>query len=155
MTLQENGIELRRVVLATAAGLRPMSEAAASTAPGPGVWSPKQVLGHLIDSAANNHQRFVRAALHGEVTLDGYDADAWVDVHGYAGRAWADLIDTWCAINQQLAAVLIRIPESAGTASCRIGGGDPVTLTFLVEDYLVHMRHHLRQIGERAPVERR
>jgi hypothetical protein len=29
--------------------------------PAPDKWSKKEILGHLIDSAANNHQRFIRA----------------------------------------------------------------------------------------------
>ena len=34
-----------------------------------GKWSRKELLGHLIDSAANNHQRFVRASYNAAAAL--------------------------------------------------------------------------------------
>ena len=45
-----------------------------------GGWSRKQILGHLIDSASNNHQRFVRAMLQDEVRLPTYDQEGCVRV---------------------------------------------------------------------------
>jgi hypothetical protein len=40
-----------------------LSNETAGSKPTPSGWSPKEELGHLLDSAANNHQRIVRAQL--------------------------------------------------------------------------------------------
>ena len=60
--------------------LRGIQDAEASIRPAPGKWSKKEILGHLIDSAANNHQRFVRLPITPVLNLPGYDGDEWVRV---------------------------------------------------------------------------
>jgi hypothetical protein len=45
--------------------------------PGPDKWSLKQIIGHLIDSASNNHQCFVRFCLVPELVFPKYDNEAW------------------------------------------------------------------------------
>lgn len=121
-----------------------------SRKPGPGTWSRKEILGHLVDSALNNHQRFVRAALAGELTFPSYDGDAWVAAQDYRDRPWLALINLWAHLNAHLAHVVARIPGARLGAPCTIGAGKTVTLEFLVRDYLGHLRHHLAQIVEPA-----
>lgn len=113
----------------------------------PGKWSPKQVLGHLIDSAANNHQRFVRGRQSGDLHLPGYVQDHWVDVQHYNARPWDDLVALWSAYNRHLAHVIARIPDSEQDKACTIDPDPPVTLGFLAADYVDHLWHHLNQIG--------
>jgi hypothetical protein len=43
-----------------------------------GGWTRKQIVGHMLDSATNNRQRFVRAAIHGSFTGPDYAQDEWV-----------------------------------------------------------------------------
>jgi hypothetical protein len=76
-----------------------------------GGWTRKQIVGHLLDSAANNRQRFVRAAIHGSFTGPDYAQDAWVAAHGYAGQPWETLLRWWEVEHEILAAVVDRIPE--------------------------------------------
>ncbi len=110
-------------------------------------WSRKQELGHLIDSATNNHVRFVVATLENGYGGPTYDADGWVDLHGYTGMDWTDLVDLWYSMNLLPARIVARIPEDRLGAKCRIGEGkDPVTLPFVIEDYVDHMRGHLGHI---------
>ena len=109
-------------------------------------WSPKQVLGHLIDSAANNHQRFVRVQAGPDLTLPGYEQDHWVNSQHYNDRSWADIIELWSAYNRHLAHVITHIPEAKGNVLCTIGYGEPVTLRFVALDYVGHIQHHLHQI---------
>jgi DinB superfamily len=111
-----------------------------------GGWSRKEVLGHLIDSALNNHQRFVRASLDGSYDGPSYEQQGWVAMHGYASMPWNDLLEHWREQNELLCEVVDRIPENRLEAPCRIGGGAPVTLQFLVQDYLTHLLHHVNQI---------
>ena len=126
-----------------------INESVAAAKVRPQAWSIKEVVGHLIDSAANNHQRFVRAQQVDAFAFPGYEQDAWVRSQGYQDRPWPQLIEFWASYNRQLAEVIRRIPESAMGIACRIGTDEPVTLAFLVEDYLVHLQHHLKQIQER------
>src|SRR4051812_9094491 len=77
----------------------------------PGQWSPREVVGHLIDSASNNHQRFVRAQLQDDLVFPGYDQDAWVRVQQYGGTPWDDLIALWVGFNRHIARIMAASPR--------------------------------------------
>ncbi len=109
-------------------------------------WTRKQIVGHLLDSAANNRQRFVRAAIDGEYAGPRYAQDGWVAAHGYANQAWETLLEWWKSEHEILVAVVDRIPEDRLGASCAVGTDAPVTLRFLIEDYVTHQRWHLAQL---------
>lgn len=138
--------DLEAVVSTAAPGLRALGEDRAALKPDAATWSIKEVLGHLIDSAANNHQRFVRAQQGGELVLPGYAQDHWVSAQAYQERSWVEIVQLWEAYNRHLAHVIRAIPAAALRVTCRIGDNAPATLAFIVEDYLTHMRHHLQQI---------
>lgn len=126
--------------------LRGMSEAEVAFKPAPDRWCKKEILGHLIDSASNNHQRFVRAQLEGGLTFPGYEQEGWARCQGYAVADWSLLIDLWAAYNRHLAEVVARFPASALPAVCQIGGEGTLSLAELAEDYVRHMDHHLAQL---------
>jgi hypothetical protein len=115
-----------------------------------GGWTRKQIVGHLLDSATNNRQRFVRASIDGSYAGPDYAQAAWVDAHGYASLSWTTLLHWWEVEHEILASVVDGIPEERLEASCVVGDHAPVTLRFLVEDYLRHQRWHLAQLT--APV---
>jgi hypothetical protein len=133
-----NSAELRLRKLSPAETARPLRE---------GGWSPKQVMGHLIDSASNNHQRFVRAVLQESFEFPAYDQPGNVRVQAPQEADWTLLVSLWVDYNRYLAHIIARLPPSKLETSCRIGAGKPVTLAFIAEDYLTHLLHHLRQIG--------
>src|SRR5690242_5356063 len=83
--------------------LEAISEESAGARRIPEGWSSKEIVGHLIDSAANNHQRFVRAALEGALVWPGYDQNGWVRVQAYQQASWPQLIESWSALNRLLA----------------------------------------------------
>src|SRR2546423_1386049 len=135
------------VTLGAAGRLREMNEAAASRRPDPDKWSAKETMGHLIDSAANNHQRFVRMQMHPHLELEGYDGDEWVRLQQYQNRPWLDVVGLWESYNRHLANVIRTANPSALKHTWRSPEGKIVDLEFVMRDYVVHMQHHLDQIS--------
>ena len=157
MSSPEYAQRLRDAVEAAAPLLLAMAEDAASRAPEPGKWSPREVVGHLVDSAANNHQRFVRGQLQDELVFLGYAQDDWVRVQDYAHAPWADLVALWRLYNRHLARVMEQAPADRRLSARathniqEIGFAAPVeataTLDGIMLDYVEHLLHHLRQLG--------
>jgi len=139
--------QLRYALIAIPGRLAAISRERAATRPSPDAWSANEELGHLIDSAANNHQRIVRAQLEDKLALPGYDGDRWVALHGYHLREWTDLIALWRTANAHLLSAAEAAPESAWAHTLSVDGSEAITLGFLVDDYVVHMSNHLRHIG--------
>ena len=111
----------------------------------PGKWSPSEELGHLIDSATNNHVRFVIASIDGEFRAPGYVQDEWVRIHAYSELPWNALVDLWYRYNSLLAHLVQNIPQEHMNNACVIGSKE-LTLGFVIADYIVHMQHHLDHI---------
>jgi len=111
-----------------------------------GGWTRKQIVGHLLDSAANNRQRFVRASTEGAYAGPKYAQDAWVAAHGYSEQTWASLLAWWETEHEILISVVNRIGEDRLDTQCVIGENSPVTLQFLIEDYVEHQRWHVKQL---------
>lgn len=136
------------------AHLRGLTDEKATEPRAAGKWSAKEELGHLIDSATNNHLRFVGAALGAHFHGPGYAQDDWVGMHGYGDMHWSELVEFWFSYNKLLARLVNRIPESSLDAECRIADHEPVTLGFLIEDYILHAQHHIDQLLRRETVTR-
>jgi hypothetical protein len=111
-----------------------------------GGWTRKQIVGHLLDSAANNRQRFVRASTEDSYIGPQYAQDGWVAAHGYAEQTWARLLRWWETEHEILISVVDRIAEDRLETQCVVGNDAPVTLRFLIEDYVEHQRWHVKQL---------
>ena len=146
-----------RVERATRA-LRALGEDEAARRPAPGKWSRKEILGHLVDSASNNHQRFVRGRFQDDLVFPGYAQDDWVAAQGWQERPWAETLELWRLYNLHLAHVIELTPHAIAErvhtrhnlhlrAWKPIAEGAPVTLAWFMEDYLGHLEHHLAQAG--------
>ncbi|PYS82410.1 MAG: DinB family protein [Acidobacteria bacterium] len=154
----EDVIEDFRQTVEDAAGrLLAISEEEASAPRAEGKWSPKEIVGHLIDSASNNHQRFVRAQFTDHLVFPAYEQEAWVRAQGYKDEPWPLLVELWRSFNLHLAHVMQNSPEAARLASrdrhnldqigwVKVGEGEPATLEYLMRDYVGHLKNHLRQI---------
>jgi hypothetical protein len=127
-----------------------------------GKWSPKEIVGHLIDSAANNHQRFVRAQFTDELIFPGYEQEEWIRVQHYRLESWALLIQLWHSYNLHLLHLVSHIPEAKlkqprpqhnldKIAWQTINRSDETTLEYFIRDYINHLKHHLQQIFEHNP----
>src|SRR5580693_10317988 len=105
--------QLRALIDEIPARLKELQIARVELKPSPSKWSPKEELGHLLDSAANNHQRIVRTQLQDNPAMPGYEQNRWVAIHAYQRREWKELIEVWQALNRQLLAAAEAVPDSA------------------------------------------
>ncbi|MCP4537951.1 MAG: DinB family protein [Chloroflexi bacterium] len=138
--------EIRNIVDQALGQLTLMKPDQVSSKETPDSWSKKEVIGHLIDSAANNHQRFVRACSNEATTFPTYQQEDWVRIQQYNESDWGTLVALWSAYNRHLSDVIERIPQDAMSSGCNIGQENPATLEFVVRDYLQHLRHHMHTI---------
>jgi hypothetical protein len=149
--------DFRQTIGSSTARLLLISEEQSQLAHAEGKWSAKQVIGHLIDSAANNHQRFVRAQFSDHLAFPGYDQEAWVDAQRYNDEPWSQLVEFWRLYNLHLLHVMSNIPEAVQTQSRgahtldriawqTVAETEPVTLEYFMRDYVAHLQHHLGQI---------
>src|ERR1051325_4495148 len=149
--------EFRDTVVSATARLRDIPEAQSGEKNSPDDWSAKETIGHLIDSAANNHQRFVRAQFTDDLVFPGYVQDQWVSSQNYRNESWAEVIQLWSSYNLHLVHVASAIPEDVLTkprsphtldqiAFNLVDKKDPATLEYLIREYVDHLQHHLDQI---------
>ena len=149
-------IEQKNFLHETFAALSAMTDMETSSREN-GKWSKKEILGHLIDSASNNHQRFVRAQFKDDLIFPGYDQDEWVRVQDYQSANWHSLLELWKDFNFHIIHLINRIPAEQLTkkrikhnlhqiASVEIPESEPATLEYFIKDYYGHLRHHLKQI---------
>ena len=110
-------------------------------------WCAREVVGHLIDSACNNHRRFILGQTSGLSKFDGYDGDVWVTRQRYVDESWADIVSLWAAYNRHLGHVIARTPaEHLRMSAMDPDGSGQITLGFLMSDYVGHIRHHFEQV---------
>ena len=126
--------------------LKSIKEDRASEKPFPDTWSLKEILGHLIDSASNNHQRIVRMQEMANIGTLSYAQLHWVNSQQYQSEPWDDIVELWYRYNKHLAHIIEQIDPGSLDHICDIGYPDVATLRFVVEDYLRHLKHHLEQI---------
>ncbi|XZE56621.1 DinB family protein [Planctomycetaceae bacterium SH139] len=113
-------------------------------------WSISEVVGHLVDSACNNHQRFVRAQHFSELVFPKYEQNEWIAAANYQKANWGSLVELWYHYNRLIATLIRNIQESSLSTPCTITPYETRTLGYLVTDYLDHMKHHLAKIADRT-----
>lgn len=136
---------LRAIVDAAADEFLRAPDEASAARPGPGRWCAREIVGHLIDSAATNHGRFVRAQLSVPSAIVPYAQDEWVRVQAYGDAPWPELVALWRAYNHHLARVIAAVPDEIRHRPLGAGPDHPPTLHALMADYVAHLLHHLPQ----------
>ena len=117
------------------------------TAKSNGKWSKEEILGHLCDSATNNHHRFIRIQFEEQpFVVVPYKQNDWVSIQDYQNIPSDEVVGLWTAINKQIVRVISKIPQEKLSYICDVGDNKFFTFTELIEDYLKHMDHHLIQI---------
>lgn len=155
--MKQYAITLRKIIDLTQPALNSIDEKVFNHKPAPNKWSKKEILGHLIDSAYNNHQRFLRANSQENLVFQGYNQTEWVTLNNYQHRNKKEVIDTWITVNRHLGYLMDQISQEAGTKLTKehnfhlicmtpIKEDSTTTLSYLIWDYLFHLEHHLKQI---------
>lgn len=151
--------QLRQIVLGSVESLREISAMTFNEKPSPEKWSKKELLGHLIDSAYNNHQRILRAESQKNLVFIGYDQDEWVKRNNYQQRDRDEVLKLWEGVNYHLGMLisglnkdLLEEKTSAHNFDeiCfnSLESGTLTSLSYLIEDYLNHLEYHLEQLIE-------
>jgi hypothetical protein len=143
-TLAQN---IERTIDEYAPLIRALDVAVLEYKPAPARWSKKEILGHLLDSAQNNIQRFIRAQYEDTPRII-YDQNEWVRIQAHQEHNAAELIELWVLLNKHLCTILAMMDPAQYDKQCDTGKSavELHTLKFLAEDYLAHMMHHLKQI---------
>jgi len=118
--------------------------------PSENAWSTKEIIGHLIDSASNNHQRFVRLQLVKRLNFPDYGQDNihWVKIQSYQQHPWHELLGLWRYFNLQLARIVRSVDPTCLTHVWQVDAKTSITLFDLMTDYLRHLENHLEQITD-------
>jgi len=149
--------ELRGAIEKYTPLLERMSDEETRRRPQLGKWCPREIIGHLIDSASNNHQRFIRAQFQDDLVFPGYAQDAWVSAQKYREAPWGQLLELWRSFNLHIARVMEAAPETQRLRATvhhnldelawkPIPRDAPATLDYFMADYVAHLKHHLNQI---------
>ena len=149
--------DFKQTIDTTVPRLREISESESEVPRAEDHWSSKQNIGHLIDSATNNHARFVLGQLKDDLVFAGYDQNGWVRTNHYQQAPWAQLVDLWRAYNLHLHHVMAHASKDKMTTPCTlhtlqeiafntVPQSEAVTLEYLMKDYVDHLKHHLNQI---------
>jgi len=149
MTVAQTAADLHAAIAEGLGIFQPADEGRTTRRPRPGGWCAREVLGHLIDSACNNHRRFVIGQSPETTRFDGYNQNEWVERQRYDLVPWPDLVALWTAYNRHLAHVMASTSDdTAARTALAPDGAASVSIAFLMEDYVVHLRHHLTQIRQ-------
>lgn len=157
LAVPECSLRLHAALTAAEPLLRGINETASAQPLTRGKWSSRQVIGHLIDSASNNHQRFVRGALQDELVFPPYEQEKWVELQRYQEMPWSALLTLWVALNRHLADLMAAIPKDVRLrvrtthnfdqiATYAPPSPDKATLDYFMNDYVDHLERHMRQI---------
>jgi DinB family protein len=149
--------DFRETIIGATARLRDITPEASRHKIADDDWAPIEILGHLVDSATNNHQRFVRAQFTDDLVFPGYEQERWVSSQKYRDESWSELVQLWSSYNLHLSHLFSVIPTDVLTKSRAkhnldqialkaVPTSEPATLEYLIRDYADHLRHHLKQI---------
>lgn len=117
--------------------------------PKPTQWSKKEILGHLIDSARYNLRRFTEIHIKpNPYQIIDYEQDELVIVNDYQRAEPKDLTMLWVSLNKQIIHVIKQQNEKTLQLQAKLANQKPTSLLFLINDYLEHLEHHIKQIVE-------
>jgi len=147
VTVVKIAVELSQLVDEFSNKINDIPEEIFSAKPRPEKWSKKEVLGHLIDSANNNLRRFICGQYESSPKIT-YQQDFWVAANNYQNIKKENVIQLWGLLNEQICEVLRTMPVENAGRTCDTGKDNVqlLSIEWLAEDYVKHLKHHLNQI---------
>lgn len=112
-------------------------------------WSLREIIGHLIDSASNNHQRFLRLQFGDLLHFPAYDGEEWIRTQKYNGMDWNLLVTLWYSYNCLLIHVIENVDETM-LDNVWAKGEDVISLNQLINDYYRHLVLHIEHFNNRC-----
>ena len=111
-------------------------------------WSKKEILGHLIDSAIYNIQRFTEIH-YSELPyiIKAYKQDQLVLLNDYQNKNNQDLYPLWLQLNKHVLHIVKTQTTETLDYQIILANGGLSNLRLLIEDYFDHLYHHLHQIN--------
>ena len=143
--IQEALNRLELVIATLPAAIGKIDEQIFTLKKNPKTWSKKEILGHLIDSASNNHHRFIRAQYEDAPAIS-YDQDLWVKENGYQQMETQQLVAFWVSYNKLLLEMISRMTANKLAKQCRLADDTLIDLNDLFVDYVNHLTHHVSQL---------
>lgn len=145
--MKEESLKLKELVLELYDKNKDLSEEFTSIQLSADKWSVKEIFGHLLDSAANNYQRFIRLQEEKNLLFPGYGTD-WVKTVPYNTYPFKNLLSLWKEYNLLICHIVENLDSSVLQNSWNTGEAE-LTLEFLVKDYISHLNLHINHLKER------
>ncbi|MDR2040228.1 MAG: DinB family protein [Bacteroidales bacterium] len=110
----------------------------------------KQLLGHLIDSASNNHQRIIRLQYNDHLIFPDYtqDNDRWIAIQDYQHADWENLVQLWKYFNLHIIHLIETVDQSKLNNYWTDFEGRKVTLEEMIKGYSSHLNLHMSDIND-------
>ena len=143
-------LELNSIINDFYSRYKDLDNETASKRPGADKWTLKEIVGHLIDSASNNQQRFVRLQIVDELVFPGYGKDnsKWLEIEKYNELNFSDIILLWKQYNVLIGNIIKEVDESKLGNYWSKSDGDKITLKDLMIDYVRHLKDHIKHFEE-------
>ncbi|GAB1858649.1 DinB family protein [Flavobacteriaceae bacterium MHTCC 0001] len=110
-------------------------------------WSKKEILGHLVDSAIHNLQRFTEIQFKEQpYKLRKYNQNALVKANDYQHCDIKTIANLWLAINTHIINIIEQQTQTTLNYKIELETDNSCDLKFLIIDYIDHLEHHLNQI---------
>ncbi len=112
-------------------------------------WSLREIIGHLIDSASNNHQRFVRLQFSDLLDFPAYDGEEWIRVEKFNKIEWPLLASLWYSYNCLLINIIDGIESNKMNNVWVKNEDEAIPLKELIHKYFVHLELHIEHFKKR------
>ena len=109
----------------------------------------KQIIGHLIDSASNNHQRMVRLQYTANLIFPDYtrENDMWISIQHHQQENWYEMLQLWKFFNLHIAHIISHTDRSWLNNEWSDGKRDPISLKAVIYEYIAHLTLHINEIS--------
>jgi len=141
-------IKLGNIVKNATVKITLIDEEIMSLKPELGKWSKKEILGHLIDSARVNLQRYLEIQHSpSPYAVQPYLQNELVQLNDYQNMPSVEIVQLWKSLNQQILRIYEKADETVLAKTVEFPySGENGDFKFMMDDYIDHLEHHLKQI---------